>query len=99
MKQIKTIMVAIKESKDPKDFDNMVNELLAEGWTLVKRELIPAVDFGSAYQPHTLYSELEKEDIAKAGCNCESCKHRDLARSSEPCYVCFGANRWEPRKP
>lgn len=100
MKQIKTIMVTLEGPKDIKDFDNKANELLAEGWTLIKRELVPAVDLGSAYQPHSLYAELEKEIITDAERCCENCKHGDLSADAEPCINCNdNANLWEPCEP
>jgi hypothetical protein len=100
MKQIKTIMATIEGPEAIKDFDNKVNELLAEGWTLVKRELLPAVDFGCAYQPHTLYAEMEEETITDAERCCENCKHFDLPPDAEPCTKCDdNASRWEPCEP
>lgn len=97
MKQIKTIVVTLEGPKDVKDFDNKVNELLAEGWTLVKRELVHAVDLSSAYQPHTLCAELEKEIITDAERRCENCKHFDNPSDANPCNVCDdNASHWEP---
>lgn len=93
MKQIKTIANRLSRSDA---FDREVNKALEEGWMLVKRELVPAVDLGSAYQPVGLYAELEKHIIAENEKCCENCKHFDTSASMEPCLSCSdAASNWE----
>lgn len=60
MKQIKTI-VHIADA-GPEVFDNDVNKALAEGWKLVKREVLPPEFSGDAYYKRRYYAELEKDD-------------------------------------
>ena len=61
MLEIKTIM---RLTKDSNTFDREVNEALAEGWELVRREILPP--FAVATNNHierwerTLYAELER---------------------------------------
>lgn len=61
MKQIKTI---IKRRDYPGEFDSAVNEVLAQGWTLIKR-YISNGRMAGAVEPRTFYpvlvAELEKE--------------------------------------
>lgn len=55
MLEIKTIIEAVKNSTQ---FDRKVNEELAAGWELVRRDIIPA---GLPDSPRLLYAELERE--------------------------------------
>lgn len=54
MLEIRTIWSGIDDSKQ---FDAKVNEALAEGWELVKREVLPK---STDYSQTILYAELEK---------------------------------------
>lgn len=60
MKQIKTI-VRIADA-GPEVFDNDVNKALAEGWKLVKREVLPPEFSGDGYYKRRYYAELEKDE-------------------------------------
>lgn len=63
--KIKTIIYKVNKA-GMADFDKEVNEATAEGWRLVKREVLPGVDLGSAYfEPH-LYAELVQLDEPEA---------------------------------
>ena len=55
MLEIKTIIEAVK---DAPQFDRAVNDALADGWALVRRDVIPA---GLPDSPRLLYAELEQE--------------------------------------
>lgn len=55
MLEIKTIRINIGY---PDDFDQEVNAAIADGWELVRREVIPA---HSADQVTYLYAELERD--------------------------------------
>lgn len=67
MKQIKTIICVTSEQ----DFDNMVNIAIRDGWTLVKRDILPPCETTTIHYHRALYAELER-DIEKC---CETCKH------------------------
>ena len=62
MKQIKTVMCNVGREIQ---FDEEVNKLLSEGWTLRKREILKASgELSEAFNaPHVLvlYAEMEKE--------------------------------------
>ena len=102
MKQIKTIRGEMYISED---FDRRVNEAIAEGWTLSKRDVVQAIPPSHingefAHLRVWLYAELEKEIITDAERCCENCKHGDLSADMEPCINCSdNANLWEPCEP
>ena len=55
--QIKTIKFRLDASEE---FDKAVNKALSEGWSLVKRDVLPPYE-GAAYVHHRmLYAELER---------------------------------------
>lgn len=93
MKQIKTIVSTIDNHET---FDKEVNDAIAGGWTLVKREVINPNN-----QPHfdtyfniALYAELERE-IER---DCENCKHHGKGCDDEPCAHCDAFknfDKWE----
>lgn len=62
MKKIKTI---IKPIDDYSTFDNIINNLLLNGWNIVDRKIINIKgepnEVGSASTVQSLYAELEKE--------------------------------------
>ena len=99
MKQIKTIF----KRMDPKtvdvlevqDFDRQVNEAIAEGWKLVKRDVFHPLDTQEYYHPRVLYAELEKDTITEAEKCCDNCKFCDCAPSSYPCARCEDASEWK----
>lgn len=81
MLQIKTIKATF-----PRDFDQQVNEALADGWTLTRR-LTGHDDF---------VAEMEREIITEAERDCENCKHSGLPLESAPCCFCnTEADKWE----
>ena len=57
-KQIKTVVCKL-ESND--DFDKCVNAAIAEGWTLVRREVLPPYEGETQVFYRALYAELERE--------------------------------------
>lgn len=57
--EIKTVCVAVGQAKE---FDRQVNEALAEGFRLVKRELLPFAEGPSRYVERAYYAELVKLD-------------------------------------
>ncbi len=58
MRQIKTIRDRLNNCEN---FDRLVNEALANGWRLTRREiLIPAAQVSGQYTYIMLYAELER---------------------------------------
>lgn len=57
MLEIKTIT---RKVDNQKDFDAEVNKALAEGWELVKRELLPPFEGPTRFWERALYAELER---------------------------------------
>lgn len=89
MLQIKTIHVLITLSPKPptEQFDQRVNEALAEGWRLTKR-----ICYETAF-----IAELEKEVITDEEKCCDNCKHGLNSPEKEPCRSCSDdADKWEP---
>lgn len=85
MKQIKTIKMRIEA---PDEFDEAVNEAIAEGWELTKRYTIPSF----------FIAEMEGEVITDAERCCENCRHFATHSNQEPCASCNDdAGNWEPR--
>lgn len=92
MLQIKTI---VKEIQYVQAFDEEVNQALAAGWHLAKRDLVQ----------HTLaargtldyfYAELVRDIITEAERNCDNCRHFDNDADAEPCASCSStASNWE----
>ena len=64
MKQIKTVIHSVDNAQT---FDLRVNELLKEGWILVKREIISVsgelTEAFNALPVRALYAELERYDV------------------------------------
>lgn len=57
MLEIKTIIYAVDERKD---FDKAVNKALADGWELVRREILPPYEGDTRLWEQALYAELER---------------------------------------
>lgn len=57
MLKIKTILAATVDK-----FDELVNAAIADGWDLVKRDVLPPCDLGSEYYKRAFYAELEREE-------------------------------------
>lgn len=90
MIQIKTIAQDLSRSEK---FDKEVNEAIADGWTLAKRE---RVSTPSGYKDY-LYAELVRETITEAERCCENCAHYDTVSHNPPCCDCSAdGNKWEP---
>ena len=101
-KQIKTIVWGIGYTGG---FDEAVNKALEEGWTLVRRDVIPM----QVYRESILYAELEKSDDpievpSSEECEidyCDKCRYVSVSCSSYPCSICdCGCNpptHWEPK--
>jgi hypothetical protein len=93
MKQIKTIKNRLDNNVA---FDEEVNNAIAEGWQLTKREvLVPMAQSNSLQMYVTLYAELEREIITEAEKCCENCAHFDVAPGEEPCSKCMNGECWE----
>lgn len=91
MIQIKTIADALP---DREAFDKKVNEAIADGWRLARRELIQHSHVPG--KADYLYAELVKETITEAERCCDNCKHLDCPCTEEPCSSCGDtANKWE----
>lgn len=89
MIQIKTIAQDLSRSEK---FDKEVNEAIADGWTLAKRERVSTPSGCEDY----LYAELVKEIITEAERNCDNCRHFDNDADAEPCASCSStASNWE----
>lgn len=93
MKQIKTIKNRLDNNKD---FDKEVNDALAAGWTLTKREVIIPLTHATHTVFYTmLYAELEMETATEAEYverSCETCKHYNESRRTRPCDCCEDVN-------
>ena len=57
MLQIKTITTA-----EPAEFDELVNAAIADGWDLVKRDVLPPFEGDTRFYKRTFYAELEREE-------------------------------------
>lgn len=89
MLQIKTIIYDFSQDSA---FDNKVNEALAEGWELKRRDLVPR------QSGFILYAELEKDDEEEDDRLCETCAHQFKEPQEQPCIECDGnCSRWEPK--
>ena len=90
MKQIKTIFTPLEQAKH---FDEDVNDALADGWVITKREILLT---GTPYREPMLYAELEMEVITEAERNCENCFHAGKSPDEEPCFNCSeDCDKWE----
>lgn len=73
-------------------FDRKVNEALAEGWELKRRDLVPR------QSGFILYAELEKDDEEEDDRLCETCAHQFKEPQEQPCVECDGdCSKWEPK--
>lgn len=89
MIQIKTIADSLP---DREAFDKKVNEAIADGWRLTKRERVSSLNDCVDY----LYAELERETITEAERCCDNCKYFDNDADKEPCASCTNdAANWE----
>lgn len=90
MKQIKTIM---RNASAAEEFDAEVNKAIAEGWTLVKREVLRSYDGEANSFIRMLYAELEREEAPRA---CWTCKHYKKD-GDVPCARCDKntLDKWE----
>ena len=79
MKQIKTIICVTSEQ----DFDNMVNIAISDGWTLVKRDILPPYETTTIHYHRALYAELERDTDKTKRC-CEACG-LEVKCTDEPC--------------
>ena len=90
MKQIKTI-----EKVEAAEFDKAVNAALAEGWELVRRQVLEPYNGHTCEWYRTYYAEMEKNEITEAERCCDNCKHCDKSSYVEPCNTCEDASNWE----
>ena len=89
MIQIKTIA---RDLPDREAFDQKVNEAIADGWRLTKRERVSSLNDRVDY----LYAELERESITDGERCCENCRYHDCPVGLEPCCSCDDeASNWE----
>lgn len=90
MKQIKTIMHRMDTPGDWETFDREVNKAIAEGWALVKRDVLRPYEGPHHVFYRMLYAELEREQ------KCFNCKNI----STEACRECNPdtMDRWEQGK-
>lgn len=92
MKQIKTIKSRIDYAED---FDRHVNDAIAEGWELKRREFIPSYTSNSYT---ILYAELERGIITEAERCCENCAHYITPSHNPPCCDCSeDCDKWEAK--
>lgn len=62
MKQIKTIVI---RDTYPEEFDQEVNDALAAGWVLVKRDVLGQYEGMSSIAHRAYYAELERETFTE----------------------------------
>lgn len=93
MLQIKTI---IETTECYDEFDKQVNAALADGWYLIKRDVLPPyVSEGYDYA-RCLIAEMEKVIITDDEKCCDNCKHNDRLCTEEPCLSCSDdVDKWE----
>jgi hypothetical protein len=90
MLQIKTIID--DHNNHLGTFDRKVNDALAEGWELKRRDLVPR------QSGFILYAELEKDDEEEDDRLCETCAHQFKEPQEQPCIECDGdCSHWEPK--
>lgn len=85
MKQIKTIT-----NKNPRAFDEAVNEALRDGWTLTERGLVR----------RGYYAALERNDYVPEYASCGNCAHDykgsiPTEHAIQRCRGCKEYSRWE----
>lgn len=80
MLEIKTL---IHKACDPGTFDDAVNAALAEGWELVRRDVLPETE---SWQPH-LYAELERGRTTEEGED-NTAQWETVSRISDKPYRC-----------
>ena len=91
MKQIKTI---VRDASKVEAFDKDVNEAIAAGWTLTKRDVWnPYSGLGIDYH-RCLYAELEKNIITEAERCCDNCLHEPESPDVDPCFSCEECSNW-----
>lgn len=90
MKQIKTIMQPAGDSFSVGAFDKLVNDAIAEGWDLVKRDALKCYTSG-----HMLYAELVRFVITEEEKCCDNCRYADNDARLFPCCDCEDASHWE----
>ena len=96
--RIKTIT-----AQTPTEFDKAVNEALAEGWVLVKRDVLAPYEGEETAWPRMYYAEMQKNaSVQKSGAIpgriCYNCRHYDrleIDGEASPCHRCEGYSRWE----
>lgn len=89
MKEIKTIIMT---ASNPEAFDKTVNDMIADGWELKYREVIPAGQPSAEHGP-ALYAEMERERPRKS---CQTCKHNDSEGMTSLCNDCDSSyDKWE----
>ena len=97
MKQIKTIR---KYLDNAEEFDKEVNDALAAGWKLVKREVLHPCETTHYEYLRSLYAELERDATPVQDRHCENCKYFTSPASQAPCRHCEAANdnpnKWAP---
>lgn len=94
MKQIKTIM---RNANAAEEFDAEVNKAIAEGWALVKRDVLRPYEGPTRIFFRMLYAELERQTVEQAeGRGCYDCKHGDKHVGLPPCNDCHSGDKWEP---
>jgi hypothetical protein len=81
MKQIKTIYDGAQ-----KEFDKRVNEALADGWTLTRRD----------FDDRGYLAELEKDDEPPTPCR--ACKYETTPGYMYPCCKCALNTYWVPKE-
>lgn len=79
-------------------FDAAVNEALAQGWTLVKRDVLAPYVAQTAPHETSVWPRFYYAELELVPC-CDNCKHeaRDPDDPSTPCHRCENDEMWEAR--
>ena len=85
MLQIKTIKNRLYNVDD---FDKEVNEAIAAGWKLTRREVLQPAAQAIEYTYIMLYAELEKNILTEDEKTCENCKYGNVPGNIPPCADC-----------
>lgn len=94
MKRIKTI---IRNTNGVEEFDAEVNKAIAEGWTLVKREVLRPYEGPTRLFFRMLYAELERQTVELVPHDCQTCKWVNSDSHREPCRSCSDGENWVPQ--
>jgi hypothetical protein len=90
--RMKKIITAWSSFQKLEPLEKSINERLAEGWQIVKREVIPCP---ADPCKSVLFYELEQDVITEDEKTCENCRYYICLGDQEPCASCKEGEKWE----